>query len=324
MRRILAIDGGGLRGVVAAAFLTEMEERLGQPAGDFFDLIAGTSTGALIALGLGFGFPARDILRLYEEWGPRIFAPRGLLGHWPRGLTAPVYDLSALREALVAAWGVRRLSDSRRRLVIPSFDLTQGRAHIWRTAHLAARAAGDTTAAANQGAEYADANALDVALSAAAAPVYFAPHRSAAGATMVDGGVWAQNPVLLAVTEALWALGWDRADVHVLSLGSSLPPLRETEDRPVGGGLLQWLPHLSHLFLSAQQDAALVLTRQALGPDRVVRIDPEDPTGDSRVDDPADIPRFEALGRQAAAESFASLRPRFFAEPAAPFVPRTS
>lgn len=96
MKRILAIDGGGMRGVVPAAFLAEIEDRLGQPVGSYFDLIAGTSTGGLIALGLGFGSRAREILQLYETWSPVVFARRGfrLL---PRGLTGPIYDLDALR-----------------------------------------------------------------------------------------------------------------------------------------------------------------------------------------------------------------------------------
>lgn len=307
MKRILAIDGGGMRGVVPAAFLAEIEDRLGQPVGSYFDLIAGTSTGGLIALGLGFGSRAREILQLYETWSPVVFARRGfrLL---PRGLTGPIYDLDALRRALAAAWGSLRLGDSRCRLVIPAYDLKTGKAHVWRTAH-------------GRGGHHADADALDVALSTAAAPVYFAPHRSATGLAMLDGGVWAQCPALLAVAEALWELRWDPAEIHVLSLGCSLPILRETDGRPAGGGLVYWGPRLPQLFLSAQEDAALAMARQALGPDRVVRVNPADPTGDGRVDNPADIPRLEALGRQAAEAQFNSLRPVFFHGPAAPFVP---
>src|SRR5947199_10647188 len=71
--KILSLDGGGIRGVFPAAFLAKLEEHLDKPIGSYFDLIAGTSTGGIIAIGLGLGLSAKDILRLYEEQGPVIF-----------------------------------------------------------------------------------------------------------------------------------------------------------------------------------------------------------------------------------------------------------
>ena len=73
MRRILTIDGGGIKGVMPAAFLAAVEESTGHPITDYFDLIAGTSTGGIIALGLGLGMPAAEIVRFYEELGPSVF-----------------------------------------------------------------------------------------------------------------------------------------------------------------------------------------------------------------------------------------------------------
>ena len=73
MRRILTIDGGGIRGTFPAAFLAELEQELDRPIGSYFDLIAGTSTGGIIAIGLGMGLTAKEISRLYEEKGPAIF-----------------------------------------------------------------------------------------------------------------------------------------------------------------------------------------------------------------------------------------------------------
>src|SRR5690606_32651236 len=212
---------------IPASFLAAIEERIGDRVANYFDLIAGTSTGGLIALGLGLGFSARDIVSLYEKWGPHIFPRRRPFTL--RGLTSPLYDLDALRRAVEAAWGSRRLSDSRCRLLIPAYDLKEGRAHIWRTAHAPGTArpkgtAGDPGNPDDPGSPGApatpndpndpddpdgrnDPQALEVALSASAAPVYFDPYRSRRGAAMVDGGVWAQSPVFLAVTEALWVLG---------------------------------------------------------------------------------------------------------------------
>jgi hypothetical protein len=73
-RRILAIDGGGIKGTFPAAFLAAVEETIEQPIHKYFDLIVGTSTGGIIALGLGLGMTARDIEQFYETYGPRIFA----------------------------------------------------------------------------------------------------------------------------------------------------------------------------------------------------------------------------------------------------------
>lgn len=82
MKRILTIDGGGIRGTFPAAFLANLEQDLEQPIGRYFDLIAGTSTGGIIAIGLALGLRAADILRLYEEEGPAIFSQsrKGFLG----------------------------------------------------------------------------------------------------------------------------------------------------------------------------------------------------------------------------------------------------
>jgi patatin-like phospholipase/acyl hydrolase len=83
--RILSLDGGGIRGVFPAALLARLEEHLHHPIGNYFDLIAGTSTGGIIAIGLGLGIPARDILKLYVEEGPTIFDQQhGAIENWVR------------------------------------------------------------------------------------------------------------------------------------------------------------------------------------------------------------------------------------------------
>src|SRR6266480_5494931 len=83
--RILSLDGGGIRGVFPAAFLSKLEEHLDKPIGRYFDLIAGTSTGGIIAIGLGLGLSAGDIVKLYVEQGPAIFdQEHGVVGNWVR------------------------------------------------------------------------------------------------------------------------------------------------------------------------------------------------------------------------------------------------
>ena len=127
MRRILTIDGGGIRGTFPAAFLANLEKDLEHPIGRYFDLISGTSTGGIIAIGLAFGMRAADILKLYEDKGPAIFGQSnsGLPGWLARRYRqskwlfwGPKYSAKPLRDALNEALGQRRLGEAETRLVM--------------------------------------------------------------------------------------------------------------------------------------------------------------------------------------------------------------
>src|SRR5690606_5558965 len=129
MKRILSIDGGGIKGALPAAFLATIEQQTKKRIVDHFDLIVGTSTGGIIALGLGLGIPATDILRFYIERGPTIFggAAPGFcsrlkhFGRKVRRLIRPKYSPDNLRNALTDVFGERRLGESETRLVIPAY-----------------------------------------------------------------------------------------------------------------------------------------------------------------------------------------------------------
>src|SRR5579862_5207114 len=111
--RILSIDGGGIKGVFPAAFLAEIEKSIAAPLYRYFDLIAGTSTGGIIALGLGLGMTAAQITEFYKTYGPAIFrAPRSLL----RRFFAAKYSPEPLRSALEVVFGHLELGDSKVRL----------------------------------------------------------------------------------------------------------------------------------------------------------------------------------------------------------------
>ena len=133
-RRILAIDGGGIMGVFPASFLATVEDSIGDNIANYFDLIVGTSTGGIIALGLGLGLSAQEILAFYEKSGPRIFRGNRWL-RWLRWLGISKYSKVPLKEALDACFGEKKLGDSKKRLVIPSLDLESGKVYIYKTAH---------------------------------------------------------------------------------------------------------------------------------------------------------------------------------------------
>ena len=124
--RILALDGGGLRGAFTAAVLSKWATMLptdgGQNLIKHFDLVAGTSTGAILAIGLGMGLTPMEILDFYRDEGPAIFPTGGSVRHWLKSK----HDAKTLRQTLTKILGSRVLSkDSRCRLVIPTVSEPQ-------------------------------------------------------------------------------------------------------------------------------------------------------------------------------------------------------
>jgi patatin-like phospholipase/acyl hydrolase len=121
--RILSLDGGGIMGVFAASALATFERATGRRVVEHFDVITGTSTGGIIAIGLAMGASAEDVNRFYETEGPRIFPKRSGLREWlgrVRGVFRPKFSDVALREAIRGVLGDRTLGEAKTRLVIPS------------------------------------------------------------------------------------------------------------------------------------------------------------------------------------------------------------
>lgn len=170
--RILSLDGGGIRGVFPAALLARLEEHLDHPMGRYFDLIAGTSTGGIIAIGLGLGLRARDILKLYVEQGPAIFDQQhgriqNLVRQKMRGMAHPFvtkHSSAPLRQALYSVLGRRKLGESRTRLLIPAWHPVLERVYIYKTAHHPRLET-----------DYKQP-AIDAAMATAAAPTFLEPY----------------------------------------------------------------------------------------------------------------------------------------------------
>lgn len=308
-KRILSIDGGGIKGVFPASFLTAVEESLPTSIGSYFDLIVGTSTGGIIALGLGIGFTAREILDFYETHGSQIFGGNRLknwVKHW--GLTK--YRNDALRAALTKRFGDRLLGESRTRLVVPALDLNKGTVHIYKTSHHEKFAF-----------DYRE-RVVDVALATSAAPTYLPPYRTSSGITLVDGGVWANNPVGMAVVEAIGVLGWRKEQLRVLSLGCTSIPFEVGIRRKLNLGKLLWANRVADIFMTGQSSGSLGTAHTLVGHDNVVRIDPVMPKGRYDLDKHKAIKELCGLGRSVARESLPKLKGMcFFDEPAKPFQP---
>jgi hypothetical protein len=303
VRRILSIDGGGIKGVFPASFLASIEDALGKNVSDYFDLIVGTSTGGIIALGLGMGLSAKDVLGFYETYGPNIFEGNRHFRFF-RSLFRAKYDPLPLKKALVNVFGDRKLGESRKRLVIPSLNIETGEVHVWKTAHNP-RLTHDYKC-----------KAVEVALSTAAAPTFFPTYIADSGTPLIDGGMWANNPIAVATVEAIGILGWPADQIQILSLGCTTPPLDVNWGRSHSLGKFAWADKIAEVFLVAQSFSAhgmalhLVKDRQ-----QVTRISPLIATRRFELDGAREIPSLKGLGDFEARKALPHIRERFFAAP---------
>ena len=309
-RRVLAIDGGGIKGVFPAAFLVELEDQLGEPIADYFDLIAGTSTGGIIALGLGLGLTAKEILELYEKNASRIFPHTRAFAL--RGIFRAKYAKAALPAVLDEVFGQRLLGESRTRLIIPSLNLASELVHVYKTSH--------HVGLVN---DY-KVSAVNVALATVAAPTYFPVHLSPEGVPFIDGSVWARNPMGLAVIEAIGILGWPRDSIRLLSLGctaSHLDVSWESWKKHTSLGAAFWAARLADVFMKAQSSSAVVTANALIGAANVFRIDPDMSQHHFTLDGVQHVPLLRQLGQSEASKAFPILAPVFLQEKAAAFVP---
>jgi hypothetical protein len=303
----LAIDGGGIKGAFPASFLASIEETIGAPVADYFDLIVGTSTGGIIAIGLGLGLSAKQILDFYTRHGPRIFAGNRRVRSVRRVARAK-YDPEPLKAALIDVFGDRRLGDSRTRLVIPSFDLETGVIHVYKTAHHPRFVI-----------DY-KIPAVEVAMATAAAPTYFPTYRSAAGVPLVDGGIWANNPAGTAAVEALGVLEWPRGSVQMLSIGCTTAPLNAKADQAKWLGFSYWAQRLVPVFMAAQSSASIGTAQLLLGHENVQRYSTTVSEGRFRLDAAEDIESLRGLGESEARRAIPALQP-WLTTRAAPYEP---
>jgi uncharacterized protein len=270
---VLAIDGGGIRGIIPAVVLAEIERRTRRRMGELVDLIAGTSTGAIIACALARPdpLPARRIAELYETEGPRIF-DRSLKKKIVSvdGLIDERYDSTGLIDALTRWLGPGRLADAQPPLLVTTYDLERRRAVLLR---------GDD-----------DVTFIDAAHASSAAPSYFEPVRLD-GATLVDGGVFATNPAVLAYAQA------DGDPELLLSLGTgehTRPlPYAQVKD----WGRLEWAQPILDVVFDGTADA-VDLELSALLPEGYVRLQTRLDEASDELDD-ASPENIAALQREA-------------------------
>lgn len=261
--QILSLDGGGIKGIFSAALLAAIEADLGTRVADHFDLIAGTSTGGIIALGLGLGLTPRQIVEFYFSWGPQIFPNtlgwRSLL-KWAHRKYSP----APLETALKSCFQDKLFGTSSKRLVIPAYNLGEDDVYIFRTPHHE-RLKRDFKVPA-----------WKVAMATTAAPTFFPGFRGVDSQRLIDGGVWANNPTMVALVEAYGTLNVPLGAIRVLSIGTT-DVVACRPDRLNSGGLIAWARGNSavEVIMRGQSLAARNQVSFLIGADNLVRLDPK-------------------------------------------------
>ena len=305
------MDGGGIRGIFPAAILAFVEREYldGQSVGQYFDLIAGTSTGGILALGLGAGLSARDMLDMYLDEGYRVFPSRkkGLWGQAKRWVSAQ-YDRAPLDELLEKRLGDKTLRDSKYRLLVPSTEGRNGEIWVFKTPHHP-----DYTIDG-------DARMNSVAAATSAAPTYFTPFVEQ-GYTFLDGGIWANNPTMTALVEALSCFTLGTENVRILSIGCGQNQFRISRAQAENSGKIHWRSIID-VAMQLQSVTAINQAGLLIGRDRLIRLDRAEGS------DPIGLDDWEMAKTLLPAEAMEVARQRgeriaqmFLTSPAPPFTP---
>lgn len=264
---ILALSGGGYKGLFTAEIINLIEERTGKPFGVHFDLICGTSVGGILALALATReIHAKEIVDTLVEEGPSIFPhypPKiwkfpawlvhRILGFRPyRGLYAAKHNNRALKQALEKVFGNRRIGDLKTRVLIPTANWTKGEPQFFKTPH---NPKFDTDP---------KRKLVDVAMATSAAPIYL-PNYRFEHQVYVDGGLVGNAPGIFGVHEAEHAIEISR-DIcpHLLSIGALSSKTTADQRKRLDKGLLAWKGDLFDFMMACQEQVAGHMLRQKL------------------------------------------------------------
>lgn len=273
--KILSIDGGGILGLLPCKILAELEKRFlnGEPIGRHFDLLVGTSTGGIIALGLGQEKSAEHISKLYTDRGRLIFTGNCLIRMykmWVRLRKAP-YSRENLEAELQKEFGEETFGSASVATCIPAFEGRYGEPFVFKTPH-------------HQ--DYKmdwQEKLVDIGLSTAAAPTFFsAVERN--GYVFADGGIWANNPAMIGVVEALSCFGIERTQIRLLSLGCGQKRYK-MKSWHRAGGLLIWAFKFYQSAMRTQSHNALGQAGLLIGKENLIRLDGNEESRGIAMDD---------------------------------------
>ena len=268
---VLSLDGGGIRGLMTAVWLAKLEELLKDSVRDYCHILAGTSTGAILACAVASGIPAKDIVKLYQSEGRRIF-PASLSRGWSRltrvfdqGFSAPKYSADGLQEVLQHTFQQKRMSDvpAHLCLLVTTYNTLTRQATVLKSTSSPGR----------------DMLMWEAAKSSASAPTYFPAHvatLNGANAPLIDGGVVANNPTLCGIAEAVKG-GVERKPIPleqivVGSFGTGESTRSISIREAMTWGALEWAIPIIDVLFDGAADATNHVASHLIGDERYVRL----------------------------------------------------
>ena len=258
---ILALDGGGTRGIYTAQLLAKIEQAFGTRIKTCFDLIAGTSTGAIIAGAAASDIPMTEIVELFETETPYIFRRR-----WYRiPLFLSKYPDQKLAEIIAKHLPATPLGEIASPLMITSSEIAKSEVHIFRSNYGCHDSEITPTGK--------DTSLRDAILASCAAPTFFAP-KSVDNLLLADGGLWANNPSTVAFTEALSAFGKEAQEIRMLSVGTG-HSVNMYRNRRGWGFITGWGGAKLTSYVMTLQSQASARTTKLLLKENYLRINPE-------------------------------------------------
>lgn len=304
MVSILSIDGGGIRGIIPASFLVEIERRTGRPISELFDLVAGTSTGGLLACALmvpdAQGKPkhtAREIYAAYLEHGGAIFH-RGALRKAATlgGLSGPKYSPRPLERWLSEYLGDARLHETLKDILVTAYDMASSTPWFFKT-----------TFAKTHRSEEDDPLLAQAAYATAAAPTYFPP-LALGSLCLVDGGVFASNPAMCAYAEARKLYPHER-DFLLVSLGTGVYVQNRPCSKVESWGIVKWAVPITDVMLNSSSATVDYQLRQLLGDESYARFQTRLPADAAAMDDASgeNLARLELIAKKAVEDHSAKL-----------------
>ena len=264
MKKVLSIDGGGIRGIIPATVLAEIERRTGKLTSEVFDLVAGTSTGGILALGLskpGQGgkaqYSAETLIELYETEGGKIFD----LSVWHQlqsvgGLAEEKYPSKGIDEVAKRYFDDVRLAEALTEILVTAYEIERRGPWFFKRRH-----------ARDQDTEGDNFLMREVAQATSAAPTYFEPLQLEWGPhgkrAFIDGGVHSNNPAMCAYVEAR-KIYPEENDFLVVSLGTGEPTREMPYEEVKGWGLALWAQPILNVVFDGVSDTVDYQLRELL------------------------------------------------------------
>jgi uncharacterized protein len=264
MKKVLSIDGGGIRGIIPAMILAEIERRTVKRTAEVFDLVAGTSTGGILALGLtkpgqdgGPEYSAKALIELYETEGGKIFdRPVWHRIHSAGGVAEEKYPAKGIEEVALEYFGNVRLAEALTEVLVTAYEIERRGPWFFKRRH-----------AKDKNREGDNFLMREVARATSAAPTYFeplqlewVPHGNRA---FVDGGVHSNNPAMCAYVEAR-KIHPEEDDFLVLSLGTGEPTREMPYEEVKGWGLALWAQPILNVVFDGVSDTVDYQLRELL------------------------------------------------------------